>query len=350
MANISDATQDFKLNKEKPGEETQRLTLAKEEASNAFTPANAEGYTMQTTADAAHSHFMKRNTKDYNDFSYFISGIDVTEQNLDQLTPYVPGISRLFMHRTPLFMDVAFPQLTRNFKSYVETGYRSVEGIEDLSADFISIDGGFANQSFENISKVTDSSNQLSFELWEQTGSPVREFIELWMTGVRDPRSGVAHYHGYVGVPSSGGDSNIVSSAANAGRSVGTYVPYGEKNHTAEFMYYALDPTAHYIEYAALFAHCFPRSIQKSHLNYTSGSRDGVSMNLQFAATKYESRYINDLAVYYLLKDQLEYNYLNFNPDLKGRYGSAGQSDSDINYNLNLQERTSTADNTTGNR
>ena len=149
-----------------------RLAEAQSAGTSTFKAENKEAYTTQTAV--SQTGYMKRNTKDYNDLSYFISGIDVTQQNLDQLTPYIPGVSRLFMHRTPLFMEVGFPNLTRNFKSYIETGYKSISGIDSLQADFTPIDGGFAAQSFENISKVTDGSNTITVELWEQTGSPVR--------------------------------------------------------------------------------------------------------------------------------------------------------------------------------
>ena len=291
-----------------------RLAEAQSAGTSTFKAENKEAYTTQTAV--SQTGYMKRNTKDYNDLSYFISGIDVTQQNLDQLTPYIPGVSRLFMHRTPLFMEVGFPNLTRNFKSYIETGYKSISGIDSLQADFTPIDGGFAAQSFENISKVTDGSNTLTVELWEQTGSPVREYIVTWMTGVRDPRSGIAQYHGLVETPKNTGEQRV---------------PYAEKNHTPEFVYYTLDPTAHYIEYACMWAHCFPKEVPKDHLNYSSGNRDAVTMSIPFTGTKYESRYINDLAIYYLIADQLEYNYLNFNPDVKGTLNA-----NDIDYRLKL--------------
>lgn len=290
--------------------------------------STGEMSTMQSTANE-NTKYVKRNTKSYKNLSYFIGGIDVTHQNLDQLTPYIPGVSRLFMHKVPYFMSVAFPEMTSNFKSYVETGYKAVSGINDLSAEFATISGGFAEQSFENISKVSDSSNEMQITLYEQTGSPVREFIETWMTGVRDPRSGIAHYHGVVEIPG----TTEATSATGTANSAFEAVPYCEKNHTAEFMFYDLDPTAHYIEYAALFAHCFPKNVEKSHYNYTSGSRDTPELNLQFSMTKYESRYINDIAVWYLIKDQIEYNYLNFNPNINNQ---GANHDLIGNYDLNL--------------
>lgn len=285
------------------------------------TAIHKNAYTIQSTA-SEDIKYMKVNRKDFNKFSYFISGIDVTQQNLDQLTPYIPGISRIFMHRTPLFMDVGFPEQTEIFKSLVETGSKAISGIGNITADFSPIEGGFNSQSFQNISKTSDDSNQLGITLYEQAGSPVREFIETWITGVRDPRSGVAHYHGFLETPTERGNNKI---------------PYSEKNHTCEFIYYALDPTAHYLEYACLWAHCFPTEVPKDHYNYSSGSRDIPELSLQFNGTKYESRYINDIAINYLIKDQLEYNYLNFNPSFDDESGATPD------YRLNLPARTSTA-------
>lgn len=255
---------------------------------------------------------LRKNRKNFKNFAYFQSGIDVTQQNLEQMTPYVPGISLLFMHRTPLFMEKAFKDMTDNFKSYIETGFKSVQGIGDLSADFIDIEGGWAAQKFSNISLVRDDTDEITIELYEQTGSPVREFIETWMTGVRDPRSGVAHYHGALDMDT---DS----------------VEYSEKNHTCEFIYMDLDPTARFIEYACMFAHCFPTKVPKSHLNYQSGQRGEVLMDLGFKVTKYEGRYINDIAAWYLAQNKLTYNYLDFNPNRK-----AGHSADCIDYRLNL--------------
>ena len=46
--------------------------------------------TIQHSA-TADNNYIRRNTKSYKDLSYFIGGIDVTQQNLDQMTPYIPA-------------------------------------------------------------------------------------------------------------------------------------------------------------------------------------------------------------------------------------------------------------------
>lgn len=247
-----------------------------------------------------YAKYLRRNKKNYDNFKYFLEGIDVTDQNLDQMTPFIPGTARLYFHKTPYFMEKAFPQLTNNFRSYLETGFKEVSGLQNLQGEGIQIEGGWANQSFENVSTVKDDTNEITVTLYEQTGSPVREFIEGWMTGMRDPRSGVAHYHGYVKSPLDGDDD--------------THVTYCEKNHTGEFVYVVLDPTAQYIEYACLLAHVWPKTSPRDHLNYQSGSKNAAELQLSFSCMKYEGKYINDIAAYYVAKSNLVYNYLEFNP------------------------------------
>ena len=123
---------------------------------------------------------IKTNTKDYNKFSYFLQGIDVTQQNLSGFDPYIQGTTRIFMYTPPFFMTEGFPEQTRVFKSIIETGYTRVDGIADLSVDFVEFEGGFAGQRFSNVSLVHDDTDTFTITVYEQSGSPVREFLDTW--------------------------------------------------------------------------------------------------------------------------------------------------------------------------
>lgn len=240
---------------------------------------------------------IKQNTKNYSDFSYFLGGIDVTQQNLDQFTPYIQGVSRIFLYQPPIFMQKQYPTETKNFRSYIETGYTSIQGIGDINVEFVDFEGGFNADKFSNVSTARDDTDTLTIQVYEQSGSPIREYLDTWVTGTRDIRSGIAHYHG------------ALVDKANV-------VKYGEKYHTAEFIYMTLDPTGQEIEYACMFAHCFPTKVPKSHLNYEKGERGNVTMDLEFRTKKYESPAINEVAQYYLAASQVEYNYLSFTPNI----------------------------------
>lgn len=237
----------------------------------------------------------KRNDKSFQNFSYFLGGIDVTDQNLDKFTPYIQGVSRIWLHKPPHFMDVLYPTMTHNFKTFIEAGYTRVDGIGDISVDFVEFEGGFAGQKFSNVSLARDDTDTITISVYELTGSPLREYMDTWITGTRDVRSGIAHYHGAI----RSGD-----------------VTYGEINHTAEFIYATMDPTGLELEYTCMFAHCFPTKVPKSHLNYEKGNRDNVLMDLEFRTSKYESPAINDIGRWYLEESQVEYNYLEFKPNI----------------------------------
>ena len=94
-------------------------------------------------------------------------------------------------------------------------------------------------------------------------------------------------------------------------------VPYGEKNHTMEMFYVNLDPTAQMIEYVAMFAHMMPTRVPKSHLNYEKGNHDNAQLDLEFRTTKYESPAINDVGYWYITNSKVNYNYLDFDPNIK---------------------------------
>ncbi len=243
---------------------------------------------------------IKSNDKSFENFSYFLGGIDVTHQNLNQFTPYIKGVSRFFLHKPPAFMNVAFPVLTKNFKTYIETGYTSVTGFGDVSVEFTDFEGGFSGQRFSNVSLARDDTDSITVSVYELTGSPIREYLDLWVTGVRDPRSGVAHYHGVLG-----NDTGQVS--------------YGEINHTAEFIYVNLDPTARDAEYVALLAHAFPTKVPKAHLDFNAGERDNAKIDLEFRVTKYESPSINQIGNWYVENSKVNYNYLDFDPNVTGK-------------------------------
>lgn len=254
---------------------------------------------------------IKNNNKDYTNFCYWLNGVDVTDQNLDQFTPYIQGVSRLFVYKLPPFMNELMPEKCKNFKSLLETGYTRIDGIQDTQVETVDFEGGFGGQKFRNISLASNDTDTITISVYEQTGSPIREFIDSWVTGMRDVRSGIAHYHGAKWNASETSLASYERSSTNS-----EAVEYSERNHTAEFIYCTLDPTGQFIEYACMFAHAFPLKVPKAHLNYETRNRGNVLMDLEFAVQMYESPAINAIANYMLANSQVEYNYLKFTPNL----------------------------------
>ena len=240
---------------------------------------------------------IKRNTKDYDNFCYWLNGVDVTDQNLDQFTPYIQGVSRLFLYKIPPFMNAIMADESMRFKHLIESGFTRIDGIQDTNVETVDFEGGFGGQKFRNVSLASNDTDTITISVYEQTGSPLREYIDAWVTGMRDIRSGIAHYHGAL---------DLASGA----------VDYGEKFHTGEFIYCTMDPTGKHIEYACMFAHAFPTKVPKSHLNYETRNRGNVLMDLEFAVQLYESPAINAIANYLVANSKVEYNYLKFTPNI----------------------------------
>ncbi len=247
------------------------------------------------TIQSSTNDSVKQNTKGFENFSYFLGGIDVTDQNLEQFTPYIRGVSRIFVHKLPPFLMYDYAEFSKRFKAYLETGYTSVDGIGDITVDFTDFEGGFAGQRYSTVSMSHDETENVTIQVYELSGSPIREYLDLWITGVRDPRSGIAHYHGQL-----------------------SQCGYSERNHTMEMFYVNLDPTAQQIEYVAMFAHMMPTRVPKSHLNYEKGNHDNAQLDLEFRTTKYESPAINDVGYWYIQNSKVNYNYLEFDPNIAG--------------------------------
>ena len=251
---------------------------------------------------------IKRNTKDYDNFCYWLNGVDVTDQNLDQFTPYIQGVSRIFFYKIPPFLNHIMPKESMRFKHLVESGFTRIDGIQDTNVETVDFEDGFGGQKFRNVSLASNDTDTITISIYEQSGSPIREYLDAWVTGMRDIRSGFAHYHGALD------EREIINDKGEKEKQDG--VLYGEKYHTGEFIYCTMDPTGRHIEYACMFAHAFPTKVPKSHLNYETRNRGNVLMDLEFAVQLYESPAINAIANYLVANSKVEYNYLKFTPNL----------------------------------
>ena len=209
---------------------------------------------------------IKYHTNDsINDYALFMGGTNVTNEVLANYDPLKTGYGRLFMVRKPLFLDRTIPTKLAKFKHILEYGNTAVQGINDVTVNFNQITGGYVGKSFEIPSFATDDTNQFSVNVYEFSGSPVREVIHSWINGTTDLMSGLATYNG---------ESTLSKIQAN---------------QTAEFIYVSTDNTGEEVEYACMFANCFPKGINNDPFNYTSGEHNLVETNIEFTCTKYES-------------------------------------------------------------
>ena len=234
---------------------------------------------------------IKRNTKDFAEYGLWMGGLDVSLKNIDQFDPLRGGYARIFITRLPRFMELMDVDVAKRFKHLVEFGFTRLDGIADTTMETEDITGGYAGSKFQIPSIVRDETDAVTIQVNEFSGSPVREFVDTWMTGISDPLSGLSHYHGMI-------SDNCTFKASN---------------HVMELIYVATDPTGNDVEYCCMFSNMMPKSVKKGHFNYESGSHPAVQLDLDFTATRYESPQINEIGMALLTKYKILRDYLDFN-------------------------------------
>lgn len=244
---------------------------------------------------------LQSNIKQYKDsgiknYSLFLGGLNVTRESLKQYDPLKTGYNRIFFIKMPVFMQELLPEQTKIVRHILEYGFTSISGINGTTLNFEQMTGGYAGKSFDVASTSTDDTNEININCYEFSGSPVREYMDMWITGISDPFTGYGTYHGKI--------SNSL--------------PYSQANHTAEAIYVATDPTGNSngIEYACLLSNMMPKSVKKDQFNYESGQHNIVTMETAFSCVKYESPQINDIAKRLMNKFTVLRDYLGFDSNI----------------------------------
>lgn len=233
-------------------------------------------------------------------YSLFAGGLDMTHASAANYDPLITGYGRLFMVRKPAFLLSPSLGYSKDFDVYkhiLEYGNTGVSGINDISTETDNMTGGYAGKSVEIMTGAKDDTTSFTVKCYEFSGSPIRKINHLWISGVSDLMSGLATYHGIAGPGAK-------------------ELQVQQSNHTAEFIYVVSDRSGKEVEYACMFANCFPKSVKESHFDYDAGTHNLVPIEVEFSCVKYESIPINYYAKQLLNKFQILANHLNFNPHL----------------------------------
>lgn len=238
---------------------------------------------------------IKEYSGDMSKYSLFLGGLNVTRDSLTQYDPLRSGYGRIFMIRQPIFVARGLgDDKMRNFKHILEYGNTQITGPGgNLTLTNGTMQGGYTNRSVEIPTVTQDNTTDLEIQVYEFAGSPVREVLQYWVTGISDPLSGYSTYH------RSSAEANVGLNSSLA-------------NETAEFIYVATDNTGYNVEYACLFANCWPTEVPLDQFNYTSGQHDAVQLSIRFNATRYISPQINEQALKLIRKYNVLMDSLNF--------------------------------------
>lgn len=229
------------------------------------------------------------------DENFFQGTFDMDQNNLQDYDPFIGGYAFIVWTKLPQFFDSA---AKTDFKNMTEKNFKSLDGINDLQLESEAIGLGYAGNTYDAATTLKKPEGTFTLKHQEYMGSPIRKFYEYWITGIRDPETGVATYHGKIGT---------------------NEIPYySARYHTAELLYVVTDPSGgiaavsstsqsgeaagsdcvtNGIEFACYFTNVFPTKVPQAHLNYATGEHQVAEIDQEFKGTYHRSKTIDKLAV-----------------------------------------------------
>lgn len=209
-------------------------------------------------------------TKDVRDLTKYMLFRGVPDFSaLRQFDLYETGYAFLIVLQIPRFLQENenesdnYKKLIDNYWHLLEYDFKSLDGIEDMSVDTNEITDGVSNLAL--ITKVNmQSASTFSMRYNERSGSVITKVHELFLRGIKDPRTQVKRYNGAL--------KTTGTSAIDA----------GYENETFQFLYFVTDNTAREIEKAYLIVSAQPTTAETSMYNYTKGDIAWRELNVTF--------------------------------------------------------------------
>jgi hypothetical protein len=187
----------------------------------------------------------------------FFKGTDnLLELNFD---PLITGYAFILWTKLPSWVTTEFP----GFKALTEKNFKAFSGLSDMELSTAAHQYGFSANEYHVAQGLQKQNTDFTLRHAEYSGSPIKNMYQLWVSGIRDPETGIATYPKVYGLD------------------------YAAKNHTGEILYIMTRPDANNtdkknIEFAAYYTNVFPTKIPLSHLNYEIGSHEPQNLEISF--------------------------------------------------------------------
>jgi hypothetical protein len=235
----------------------------------------------------------------------------LNQDNLHRFDPFITGYAFFIWLKKPAFFDEG---IWKNFKALTERNFKALSGISSMTLAADDLNMGFAGNILPVPTNMPKENNSFSLNHYELAGSPVREGYQYWVTGIRDPETGLATYHGKINQDG---------------------MKYSLKNHTAEAIYIVTDPSGASlyagsrayagIEFACYYTNVFPTKIPQDHLNYTAGDHSASQeIDIEFRGCFHQSRAINELAKTVMEQYFIKKTYGDYGDDTSGTLTKEG--------------------------
>ena len=235
------------------------------------------------------------------DLSKFTLMRGVTDYaNLEAYNLYESSYSFLVLVQVPEFMKKLCDQNSeykKMFDTYchiLEYDFRGLSGIDNITAETGELTNGISN--VEIINKVTmQAASSFTMRYFERHGSVITRTHELFLRGIKDPRTQVKHYNGLI--------------------PKGLMEP-GYENEVFSFMYLVCDNTLMNLEKCIYIVAAQPTGAQWDIYNSEKGSIEFKELDVEFKGYPIVGRKINEKGKEFLdwirqntTWDEMEFNY-----------------------------------------
>lgn len=241
--------------------------------------------------------------------------------NLAQFDLYETGYSFLIMLQMPYFMDRLAEQnspyhdLISNYRHIIEYEFRGAQGIEDITAETSPLQNGITDLNI--ITKVTEQGGtSFSMNYFERSGSVITKTHELFLRGIKDPKTQVKRYNGLLGGPLSLRISALANTNNTDPNKVNIMQDKGYQYEIYHFLLIITDNTALNVEKAYVLASCQPALANTSIYNVTRGEIQFQEMAVQFNGLPLPGRVVNakaqeflDYINKYTCFDEMDFGY-----------------------------------------
>ncbi|MBQ8130980.1 MAG: hypothetical protein IJ193_00650 [Bacilli bacterium] len=218
--------------------------------------------------------------------SYMLSRGVADFSDLYQWDNYETGYGFFFVLEIPRFLEemkklsTDYKTLIENYVHILEYDFKNLSGFEDMTADSSTLTDGINELNI--VTRVREQSNgSFTMRMYERSGSVINKVNELFLRGVKDPRTQVKRYNGLLD-PSYARAQNVNSSGTATG-STTTALNAGYENETFTFLYFATDNTCLNIEKAFLLTSCQPQNAELSMYEYEKGNIEWREINYTFS-------------------------------------------------------------------
>lgn len=186
----------------------------------------------------------------------FFTGSVATGKN--SFDPYVSGYAFIVWLKVPSWLPAG-----DEFKQLSQKNFKAFQGHQNIELETEGAKQGFTANETHYTKGIGVKPSEFTLKYQEHSGSPMGKPYNGWVSGIRDPKTGIATY------PKQFGQE------------------YHSDNHTGTLLYIVTRPDADNfsgknIEFASLWTHVQPKRINLEHYNYESGSHDMFELEQAF--------------------------------------------------------------------